>query len=373
MIYRKAAAYIHPENLVNNLREIRRLAGSAKVCAVIKADAYGHGAITVSQILDKEGIDYLAVALLEEALELRSAGVASPLLVLGTTDPSNADIIVSQNITQTVFTAELAQALSVSARRLDHLARIHVKIDTGMHRQGIAPEEAESFTRLLASLPGLVIEGVYSHFAEADNPDTSFSMRQLAEFRRALEGMRAVGVRPPIRHISNSAALLHIPEARFDMVRPGILFYGLSPDADPKPPKGFAPVMQLCASIATIRGLEKGESVSYGRLFTARRDSRIALLQIGYADGYSRLLSNKAEVIVRGRKAPIAGRVCMDQIMVDVTDIPDAALGDEATLFGLPELPVGELARLMGTIDYEVTCGISKRVPRITKETTYVG
>lgn len=368
MIYRKAVAYIHEQNLIQNLRRLRELACGAKICAVIKADAYGHGAIAVSHILDREGIDYLAVALLEEALELRSAGVAAPLLVLGTTEPANADIIVSQNITQTVFTIELAQALSVSAMRLGHPARIHVKIDTGMHRQGISPDETESFCRALAEMEGLVVEGAYSHFAEADNPDRSFTLHQLDEFHRALRCMEAGGIKPAIRHIANSAALLHIPEARLDMVRPGILVYGLSPDADPNPPEGLSPVMQLCASIAHISSVEKGESVSYGRLFTATRKSRIALLQIGYADGYSRLLSNRAEVIIRGKKAPIAGRICMDQVMIDITDIPEASLGDEATLFGLPGLPAGKLARLMGSIDYEVTCGISKRVPRITKE-----
>lgn len=243
-----------------------------------------------------------------------------------------------------------------------------MKIDTGMHRQGIAPVEAEAFARKLSSLKGLVIEGVYSHFAEADSPDPRFTLTQLDRFRQALDGLAAAGVKPPIRHIANSAALLSFPEARFDMVRPGILLYGLSPYADQDPPKGFAPVMRLCASIAIIRVLEKGESVSYGRLFTASRKSRIGLLQIGYADGYSRLLSNRAHVIVRGKRAPVAGRICMDQVMIDLTDIPEAEVGDEATLFGTPELPVGELAKLMGTIDYEVVCGVSKRVPRIMKE-----
>lgn len=365
---RKVTARIHMKNLAQNLRRLRELAGAAKICAVIKADAYGHGAIPVCQVLDREGVDYLAVALLEEALELRSAGIAAPLLVLGTTEPTNADLIVAQNITQTVFTHELAQALSISARRLRHSAKIHVKIDSGMHRQGVSPGEAGDFARFLASLEGLVIEGAYSHLAEADNPDTAFTLRQIAEFRRALDEMKSAGVEPPIRHIANSAALLHIPEALFDMVRPGILVYGLSPEAAAAPPRGFAPVMQLCASVAFIRVVEKGESVSYGRLFTAGRRSRIALLQIGYADGYSRLLSNRASVIIRGKRAPLAGRVCMDQIMVDVTDIPEASLGDEATLFGVPELPAGELALLMGTIDYEVTCGISKRVPRILED-----
>lgn len=368
MIHRKVAAYIHTACLVNNLRSIRRLAGPAKVCAVIKADAYGHGAIAVSRILERAGVDYLAVAILEEALELRSEGISVPLLVLGTTDPANSDIIVSQNITQTVFTPELASALSSSAKRLGLPARIHVKIDTGMHRQGIDPGSAEAFALSLRAMDGLLVEGAYSHFAEADNPDKTFTIFQLGQFQRALEGMAAAGVVPKIRHIANSTALLHIPEARLDMVRPGILIYGLSPDADPKPPEGFLPVMQLCASIANIRTVEAGEGVSYGRLFIAKRRSRIALLQLGYADGYSRLLSNKADVIVLGRRVPVAGRVCMDQCMIDVTDIPEAQVGDEATLFGSADLLAGELARVIGTIDYEITCGVSKRVPRIVEE-----
>ncbi len=368
MIQRKVAAYIHTASLVSNLRAIRRLAGQAKVCAVIKADAYGHGAIAVSRVLEKAGVDYLAVAILEEALELRSEGISAPLLVLGTTDPANSDIIVSQNITQTVFTRELAAALSASAVRLGLPARIHVKIDTGMHRQGIDPENAEAFARFLRGMGGILVEGAYSHFAEADNPDKSFTAFQLRRFHHALEGLAAGGVVPKIRHIANSSALLHVPEARLDMVRPGILFFGLSPEADTKPPEGFLPVMQLCASIANIRTIEAGEGVSYGRLFMAKRRSRIGLLQLGYADGYSRLLSNKAEVMVRGMRVPLAGRVCMDQCMIDVTDVPGVEEGDEVTLFGTMELPAGALARIIGTIDYEITCDVSKRVPRIVEE-----
>jgi alanine racemase len=369
MINRNAAAYIHAGHLSNNLKELRKLAGGAKICAVVKADAYGHGAVAVSRILEREGADFLAVALLEEALELRSAGIGSPLLVLGTTDPGNADAVVSGNISQTVYTEELAASLSASARRLGLPAKIHVKIDTGMHRQGIAPDEAGGFAASLAAMDGLVVEGAYSHFAEADNPDKTFTIRQLAEFRRALDAMAAAGISPGIRHVANSAALLRFPEARLDMVRSGILLYGLSPCADAKPPEGFLPVMEFRASIAGIKTIGAGEGVSYGRIFRTKRPSRIALLQIGYADGYSRLLSNRAEVLVRGKRAPLAGRVCMDQVMIDVTDIPEAAPGDEATLFGLAGLPAGELARLMGTIDYEVTCGISKRIPRVLKET----
>jgi len=368
MIHRKASAYIHKGNLENNLRQLRAIAGSSKICAVIKADAYGHGAVIISRVLADAGVDFLAVAYLEEALELREAGIKTPLLVLGTTDPGNADIIVSNRISQTVFTQDLAKALSESALRLGRPAFVHVKIDTGMHRQGIEPRQAGSFVSFVSRLGGVRIEGCYSHFTEADNPDSDFSTRQIEVFNRALDAIRAEGIEPGIRHMANSAALLRIPESRMDMVRPGVLLYGLSPDADHRLPGGFKPVMEFRAAVTSLRDIGEGEGVSYGRVFTASRPTRIALLQVGYADGYSRHLSNRAAVVIRGKRAPVAGRVCMDQIMVDVTDIPEARVGDEATLFGLPELPAGELAEIMGTIDYEVSCGISKRVPRVLIE-----
>ncbi len=368
MIQRKASAYIHKENLINNLRQLRKIAGSSKICAVIKADAYGHGAVMTSRILAEAGVDFLAVAYLEEALELREAGIQTPLLVLGTTDPGNADIIVSNRISQTIFTRELAAALSESALRLGRAAFVHIKIDTGMHRQGIDPGQAGSFARFVSQLGGVTIEGCYSHFTEADNPESDFSARQIEVFNGALDAIRAEGIEPGIRHMANSAALLLIPESRMDMVRPGVLLYGLSPEGDHRLPEGFKPVMEFRAAVTSLRDIGEGEGVSYARTFVASRPTRIALLQVGYADGYSRHLSNRAAVVVRGQRAPVAGRVCMDQIMVDVTDIPDVQVGDEVTLFGLAELPAGELAQIMGTIDYEVSCGISKRVPRVLIE-----
>ncbi len=368
MIHRKASAYIHKENLENNLRQLRRIAGSSKICAVIKADAYGHGAVMTSRILADAGVDFLAVAYLEEALELREAGIQTPLLVLGTTDPGNADIIIANNISQTVFTRDLATALSESALRLGKAALVHIKIDTGMHRQGIEPGQAGSFALFLSRLGGITIEGCYSHFTEADNPSSDFSARQIERFKGALEAIKAEGIEPGIKHMANSAALLRIPESRMDMVRPGVLLYGMSPEADHRLPEGFKPVMEFRAAVTSLRDIGEGEGVSYGRIFIAPKPTRIALLQVGYADGYSRHLSNRAAVMIRGRRAQVAGRVCMDQIMVDVTDIPEVKVGDEATLFGLPGLPAGELAEIMGTIDYEVSCGISKRVPRVLIE-----
>lgn len=363
---RTAIARISKSALLSNLGRVRTLAGNARVCAVVKADAYGHGAVEIARWLEEAGVDYLAVALLEEAIELRDNGIKAPLLVLSTADQANADDIVRLGITQTVYTAEVARALSEAAVRQNRKLSVHLKIDTGMHRLGVELKDLEELAQCLTRCPGLDIEGVYSHFAEADNPDKRFSFLQLDRLHEAIAILDGYGIRPRIRHMANSAGLLYIPESRLDMVRPGVVLYGCSPGATPNPPEGFTPVMKLSARISFVRTIEAGESVSYGRIFIAQRKSRIALLPLGYADGYPRGLSNVANVLVRGKRAKIAGLICMDQCLVDITDIPEAVPGDEATLFGLPELPVGELSRLLGTVDYEMTCGISKRVPRIS-------
>jgi alanine racemase len=368
MVKRKVAAYIHKNNLIHNYNKVKELAEGAKVCAIIKANAYGHGAVAVAEVLEGLGVDYLAVAFLEEALELRENGIETPILILGTGDPANAPLIVENNLTQTVYTTELARALSWAAQDVNKKAKVHVKIDTGMHRQGIDPQEAASFAHFLAGLSDLDVEGVYSHFAEADNPDKSFSLLQLERFGEAVDAMVHEGVRPRIRHMANSAALLSIPESRLDMVRPGILLYGLSPDGERNAKEGFLPVLQFCASIIGLRTVPAGEGLSYGRTFVTKRETRVALLQVGYADGYPRSLSNKASVQIRGKLVPVLGRICMDQCLVDVTDLPGAQIGDEATLFGTTDLPAGALSSLLGMIDYELTCGISQRVPRIMED-----
>lgn len=372
MTGRQTYAYIHMQNLKANLAEIRRRAEPAKICAMIKADAYGHGAVEIARTLQGEGVEYLAVALLEEALELKDAGIATPILVLGTAAPEDAEIIVGRGITQTIYSLDIARALSQAAMALGRKALVHLEVDTGMNRQGIKAEETQAFAQELSALPGLVVEGIYSHFSEADNPDTGFATLQMRRFRESLESLRRAGIEPKYRHISNSGAILTMPFTGLDMVRPGILLYGLSPSGAIKVPAGFKPVMRLCTRIANIRDIGPGESVSYGRTFTARRDTRVALLPIGYADGYMRILSNRAEVLVRGKRAPVLGRICMDYSMVDVTDIPEAQVGDEAIVFGSEDLPVGELSLMASTIDYEITCGISRRVPRIPvqEETT---
>jgi alanine racemase len=362
---RRTYAYIQMNNLRANLAEIRRRAEPAKICAMIKADAYGHGVVEIAKVLQEEKVEYLAVALLEEALELKDAGIATPILVLGTASIEDAEIIVSREITQSIYDLEIARALSRAAVAQGTTALVHIKVDTGMSRQGILAEESFAFASVLKTLPGIAVEGIYSHFSEADNPDTGFATLQMRRFGEAIEGLKKAGIEPKYRHIANSGAVLTMPFTGLDMVRPGILLYGLSPSGAIKVPAGFKPVMKLCTHIANIREIGPGESVSYGRTFTARRNTKVALLPIGYADGYMRILSNRAEVLVQGKRAPVLGRICMDYSMVDVTDIPEARVGDEVIIFGSEELPVGELSLMASTIDYEITCGISRRVPRI--------
>jgi alanine racemase len=364
---RSTRALIDLGVLAANCREARRRAGGTPLCAVVKADAYGHGAVPVARTLQREGIDFLAVAFLEEALELRAAGLDCGILVLGTTAPENADIVVSQRLSQTVYGAELALALDRAGRRLGIKARIHLKLDTGMHRQGLDWKDAGNFGRFLKGLEGIDLEGAYSHFAESDSLDNTYSLMQIDRFTSALGALSAAGSAPRYAHLANSAAILGLPKARFDMVRPGIILYGLSPAGEPSAPAGFEPVMSLHSEIVNLRKLGSGEGLSYGLTFRTRRDSLVALLQVGYADGYPRILSNKAQVLVGGRRAPVLGRICMDQTLIDVTDIPEVAVGDEAILFGTQDLQVGELSVLAETIDYEITCGISQRVPRIYK------
>lgn len=365
MIPRKVVAYINIDHLEHNIAQIRSRIGKARLCAVAKADAYGHGALPIARALESAHVDYIAVAYLEEALELREAGIRSPILILGITDPRNSELLIEHDIAQTIYTADSLLALDAAAARHGRKSKIHLKIDTGMHRQGIELENLPAFLEKLSSCRHLEIEGIYSHFAEADSPQRGFTLSQIVKFNQGLDMLARCGIKPPLRHIANSAGILNYPEAYYDMVRPGILLYGMSPDGSLKAPDGFKPVMRLAASIANIKTIETGESVSYGRIFTANRRTRVGLLPIGYADGYARSLSNKAMVLIRGMRIPLIGRVCMDQFMVDLTDVPEVAVGDEATLFGTEDLPAGFLTRLMGTLDYELTCGISKRVPRI--------
>ncbi|MCD8141548.1 MAG: alanine racemase [Planctomycetaceae bacterium] len=350
----------------HNMRELKNLLKpTTRLCAVVKADGYGHGALAVAAQAIAVGADYLAVALLDEAVELRAAGIGQPLLVLGYTPPSLAHAVVFHNLTQTIYTLDQASALSAAAGAMGRTATVHIKIDTGMGRLGIFPEEAAGFFAAVAALPHLHIEGAYTHFAMADAVDKSHAHAQLAAFRAARKRVQTAGVAVPIWHCANSAATIDLPDAHLDMVRTGIAMYGLWPSDDvDKSRVDLRAGLRFKARIAHLKDVPTGTSVSYGCTFTTARPSRIATLPVGYADGWTRMLSGRATVVVRGRRVPVVGRICMDQCMIDVTDVPEAQPDDEVLLFGGPELPADEVAATLGTINYEITCMVGKRVPR---------
>ncbi|SHK84724.1 alanine racemase [Selenomonas ruminantium] len=363
---RPAWAEINLQALRHNYREIRKqLAEGVRMCAVIKADAYGHGATVAARVALEEGASYFAVAALSEAIELRHAGFTTPILVLGLIDPKDAAEVVDYDITQVVCELELAKALSAAAQAQGKAVKVHLKVDTGMGRIGVRKEEIGALAAAISELPGIVIEGMFSHFATADLKDKTYTKKQLAEFKDAIAAVEAQGVKPAIRHIAESAAILEIPEAHFDMVRAGIIQYGLWPSEEVTRPIDLQPVMSLKAKVTWIKTVKPGESVGYGRRFVAERVSRIATLPIGYADGYLRLYTKHGHVMIHGKKAPFAGIGCMDQMMVDVTDIEDVRIGDEVLLFGTPELTIDEVAAWGESINYEVPCLISARVPRV--------
>lgn len=368
MFDRPVWAEIDLTAIAHNIRTIKKLLQpGTKFCAVVKANAYGHGAVPVAQIAVREGVDYLAVAILNEAVELRKSGIQLPILILGYTPPRQADLLVNYDITQTVFSSDMAIALSKAAVAAQKTAKVHMKIDTGMSRIGIQPEEAGEFAAMMQRLPGIELEGVFSHFASADNKDKIFADIQFERFTQALATIESRGIVIPIKHIANSAATLDLPETHLDMVRPGIILYGLQPSKEIEKTIDLRPAMKLKAEICYVKMLPTNVPIGYGRTFVTTRESCIATLPLGYADGWSRLLSGKARVLINGQYAPLVGKVCMDQCMVDVTDIPNVTPGNEVLLFGLPELPIEEVAFHMKTINYEIVCMVGKRVPRYYK------
>ena len=361
-------AEIDLEAVEHNIKEIKKcVQGGAKFCAVVKADAYGHGAIAVAERAVKLGADYLAVAVLQEAVELRSAGITTPILILGATQLEDAGLVVDQNITQTVFTLEAVQALSAEAVRRGRTVKVHLKIDTGMSRIGVRPEAAGDMAAAISAMPGIELEGMFSHFALSDARDKTYAHEQLARFRQAIAGVEAKGIAIPVKHIANSAAILEMPETHFDMVRAGVILYGLWPSDEVEHVIELRPAMKLCAKLVYIKTMHTGEKISYGCTYTVPRESRIATLPLGYADGYTRLYAGKAVVELNGKRVPVTGRICMDQCMVDVTEVPEAAAGDEVVLFGSDTLTADEAASWLGTINYEIVCMVSPRVPRVYK------
>ncbi|MEQ8173942.1 MAG: alanine racemase [Syntrophomonadaceae bacterium] len=362
-------AEINLTAISHNVAQLQEAVKPARVMAVVKANGYGHGVVEVSRVCQEQGVDFLGVASLDEAMTIREAGMEPPILVLGYIPQEFARTVVSEGVRATIFESGLAQALSRAAVETGLTAHVHIKIDTGMGRLGYQadPETVQEIIRL-SRLPGLHLEGIFTHFALADVPDKSYTFEQLRVFEELLDSLTREGVVFDIRHCANSAALMEIPQTRFNMVRAGIAIYGLYPDPEHRPP-GFnlIPAMQLKSRVSFVKTLHCGQSVSYGRTYRCTGDTRVATVPIGYADGYSRLLSNRAWAYINGQRAPLIGTVCMDQVIFDVSAIPGVKEGDEVFLFGRPEngVTADDLAGIIGTINYEIVCAVSSRVPRI--------
>ena len=367
---RPTRAEIDLSAIATNVRMACGLAGSGRaVMAVVKADAYGHGAVPVARAALAAGATWLGVAMPEEAAVLRAAGIGSRILILGPIAPAQAGLVACHDLDQCVSDPAQAEVLSRVATSAGRSLRLHLKVDTGMGRVGVSLREVGPAAARIAALPAVRLAGLMTHFAESDAEDPGFTREQLARFATATDALRAAGVPIPLRHAANSAALLCHPGARLDLARPGIMLYGCHPCArrgqtDP----GLAPALRFLTVVSHLKDLPAGGSVSYGRTFVAPRDLRIATLPVGYADGLARLLSGQGQVLIGGQRVPIVGRICMDMTMVDVTRVPDVRVGDEAVLIGrqgAEEITVDEIAALTGTISYEVLCRVGARVPRV--------
>lgn len=372
---RPTVAHIDLRALRANAEQARRLAEGREVIAMVKADAYGHGAASVARALAADGVGRFGVALVEEGRALRDAGVRGEIIVLGGFTAEQASELVDLQLSAAVFHLDHAAALDGAARRAGKVAPIHIKFDTGMGRLGFAVEDAAAALARLSECRGLRVEGLMTHFADADLADPGYAREQIARFDAVTESTRRAGIAIPIRHAANSAALIKGPRGLgalpgdgplYEAVRPGIMLYGCRPGQDLSGVE-LRPVLTLSTKILLLKRVPANTSVSYGRTFVTRRDSLIAVLPIGYADGYPRALSNRGTVLVRGRRAPVAGRVCMDLTMIDVTEVPDVADGDEVVLIGSQQgasLRAEDVAEAAGTIAYELLCGIGPRVPR---------
>ena len=365
---RPTIAEIDLDAIAFNVRQTRALVGpNVRICAAVKADAYGHGAIPVSRTILDGGVEMLGVAMLEEALEFREADIRAPILLLQITPASDIPEIVRNDISTMICSRSFASRLSDEALKAGKRIEVHIKVDTGMGRVGVQAEETVSFARELSAMPGIELEGIFTHFACADEEEQAFTRQQIADFRKVIHAVEAAGIHIPFHHAANSAGMLNVPESHFNMVRPGIMLYGLYDSGFVSRTPDLRQALTLKTGIVFLKELPPGSTVSYGRTFTTTRRSLVATIPIGYADGYNRRLSNKAHALVRGMRVPVIGRVCMDQTMLDVTDVPGVSIGDEVVLYGRQgdqEIAMEEIESILGTISYEIVCSVSKRVPR---------
>ncbi len=367
-MHRPTRMIVDLDAIARNIRAIKAHVGpKVRIMPAVKADGYGHGSVRISRAALSAGADMLGVASVDEAVELRDNGIRAPVLVFGCASSSSADDIISSDISATVCELSAASDLSVAASKLQKPVRVHIKVDTGMGRVGVPAEEAVELVAAVSELPFVVVEGIFTHFASSDEPDRSFTKSQMTIFSEVLSQLRERRILPPIAHTANSGAIMDYPLSHYDMVRPGIAAYGWYPSPDVNRTVNLTPALTLVTNIAYVKELPPGKTISYGRTFTTTRRTKVATLPIGYADGYSRKLSNCGDVAVKGYRAPVVGRVCMDQILVDVTEVPEVAVGDEVVLLGggYDYLSVEGAARTLETVPHDVLTSIGKRVPRV--------
>ena len=375
-------AEIDLKAIANNVKELRGITQpGARLMAVVKADGYGHGAVEVARCALQNGASFLGVARIEEGIQIRKAGITVPILVFGYTRPYRAGDLLHYGLTQSVSTAETARELSEVAESLVAKIKIHLKVDTGMGRLGLLPQNFKSNhpakinpdtiaeTLAVADLNGLELEGIFTHFASADSADKTYAEYQLELFLNYLKHLQKAGLKPPLTHAANSGAVIDMPRSHLDLVRPGIAIYGLYPsDEVDRQRITLKPAMVLKSLIIQLKKVPAGFNVSYGSTYTTQQPTTIATVPIGYADGLNRLLSSRGQMLVGGQRVPIVGRVCMDLAMLDVGNVKNVQMGDEVVVFG-PQgnetLTVDEMAATLDTINYEIVTGISARVPRV--------
>lgn len=364
-------AEINLDNLAHNIKEVRKhTRKEALVTAVVKANGYGHGAVDIARTFLDNGGDRLAVAMLTEAIELRNAKIMEAILILGYTPRSQYEKVIEHDLIQTIYSYEDAKHMSKKALELNKTANIHIKLDSGMGRIGFdnTDKSLEEILKI-SKLSNIYIEGIFTHFAKADEKDKSFTREQFNKFDNMVKKLEEAGLEIPTKHVSNSASIIDLPEYNLDMVRAGVMLYGFYPsDEVNKEEINLKSAMTLKTRISHIKTVAKNTSISYGGIFVTDKKSKIATIPIGYADGFTRLLTEKAEVYINGKRTKVVGKICMDQCMIDLTDIPDVKLNDEVVLFGYgkEEYPhVDEIAEKVGTINYEIVCMVGRRVPRV--------
>lgn len=356
----------------NNIKEIKRVAKDKEIIAVVKADAYGHGALDVVPVLLKNGADRLAVAVITEAIELREAGINVPILILGYTPISFADDIINYDIEQTVFDLNYAKELSKAALRLGKKAKIHISLDTGMGRIGFIPnEESINAIEEISKLDGIEIKGMFTHFSTADEADKNYTREQFEKYKWTVDQLEKRDINVGIKHVANSATIIDLEEYYYDAIRPGIILYGYYPSNEVNKEKiKIKPALTLKSHVIHLKEVKEGTYISYGRKYVTKGIEKIATLPIGYADGYTRLLSGKVKVIINNKLVPVVGRICMDQCMINVSELDSVKVGDEVILLGETEnckYNADDIAKEIDTISYEILCMIGKRVPRVYK------